>query len=79
MKQPLYILMVFILYCWSAGSIIDIYSRRHEVKKGTYQSYLDMLELFRHESIRTKFYTDFCLVNLIHLITELYFCYLLIS
>ena len=71
--------MVFILYCWSAGSIIDIYSRRHEVKKGTYQSYLDMLELFRHESIRTKFYTDFCLVNLIHLITELYFCYLLIS
>ncbi len=75
----LQILFVFVLYCWSVGNVVDIYSRRHEVEKGTYQSYLDMLKLFRHKSIKTKFYTDFCLVNLTHLLTELYFCYLLMK
>lgn len=75
----LQILFIFILYCWSVGNVVDIYSRRYEVEKGTYQSYLDMLKLFRHKSIKTKFYTDFCLVNLTHLLTELYFCYLLMK
>lgn len=79
MKQALYILIAFILYCWSAGSVIDIYSRRHEVEEGTYQPYFNVLKLFQYESIRTKFYTDFCLANTIHVMTELYFCYLLMK
>ena len=80
MTPLLNVLFNFTLYCLSSWGIVDVYSRRHDVKNGTYRSYFDGLKLkFAYDDLKTKFYMDFCLANAIHVMTELYFCYLLMK
>lgn len=80
MKQALYVLFDFILYCWSSQKIVDVYLRRHEVEKGTYRSFFDKFNfIFPEDDFKTKFYMDFLFVNLVHLVTVLYLYYLLMK
>lgn len=80
MKLALYILFAFIVYCWSNLEIVNVYLRRHDVEKGTYRSFFDKFDfIFPADDLKTKFYMDFCFVNLVHLVIVLYFCYVFIK